>query len=89
MIPIRLFEFIIEYKEGHDGNSPTYREMCDGIGIVSTNTIFIYIQKMEKAGLIEMIDRKMCLTDGFWQFNPEADKGESLYVESHTTTADR
>ena len=39
LIAVNLFEFIISYKESHDGNSPTYREMVDGIGVSSTNTI--------------------------------------------------
>jgi hypothetical protein len=88
LLAVNLFEFIISYKESHDGNSPTYREMCAGIGVSSTNSIFQYIRKMEKHGLIEVIDGKLCLTEGLWKYDPLAEKGDALYVESHTTTTD-
>ena len=74
LLAVNLFEFIISYKESHDGNSPTYREMVDGIGVHSTNTIFQYIRKMEKYGLIKMVDGKMCLTEGKWSYDPLAKK---------------
>jgi SOS-response transcriptional repressor LexA len=88
LIAVNLFEFIISYKESHDGNSPTYREMVDGIGVSSTNTIFQYIRKMEKHGLIKMVDGKMCLAEGSWNYDPLANKGESMYVKSHATATE-
>lgn len=87
LIAVNLFEFIISYKESHDGNTPTYREMCQGIGVSSTNTIFQYIKKMEKEGLILVVDGKLCLPGGKWNYDPLAYRGDILYVESHTTTA--
>lgn len=66
MVAVPLFEFIIQYKETHDGNSPTYREMRDGIG-VSIGTIHRYIHRMIGVGLISMVDGKMCLREGTWK----------------------
>ena len=89
LIAVNLFQFIIEYKESHDGNSPTYREMVKGIDVSSTNTIFKYIRAMEKSGLLKVVDGKLCLRGGSWNYDPLAVKGDSVYVKSDTTTAER
>ena len=35
--PEEVFRFIVRYKEKHDGNSPTLREICKDCGITSTS----------------------------------------------------
>jgi hypothetical protein len=46
------YEFIVTYKHGHDGNSPTYREIMEGCGISSTSMVVFYLTKLEQRGLI-------------------------------------
>ena len=61
-----MYEFIIKYKTSHDGNSPTYQEIADGLGIKSLNTIYEYVHGMVNAGMLEFRDRKLCTVDGWW-----------------------
>jgi hypothetical protein len=65
-ISMVMYEFIVEYKHSHDGNSPTYQEIADGLGVKSLNTIFAYIHGMVDAGILIIKDRKLCTTDGWW-----------------------
>ena len=71
MIVVDLFVFILHYKEDHDGNSPTYREMAKGIGVKSTNTVWVYIQDMIKAGVLDVKDKKLRVVEGKWSYEPE------------------
>ena len=71
LIVVDLFMFILKYKESHDGNSPTYREMAKGIGVKSTNTVWVYIQDMIKADVLEVRDKKLCVVEGKWSYEPE------------------
>ena len=48
----RTYDFIAAYKGGHDGNSPTLREIMDGCRISSTSVVFYYLKKLEERGLI-------------------------------------
>ena len=66
LVSVAMYEFIVEYKTEHDGNSPTYREILDGMGIYSLNTVHMYIHGMIDAGLLEVIDRKLCVKGGAW-----------------------
>lgn len=80
LIPVKIFEFIVSYKETHDGNTPTYREMLDGVdGVSSLATIHNYLHKMIKSGLINLVDGKICLDEGTWIYDAGAQRGESLY----------
>lgn len=48
----RVYDFIVEHKHRHDGNSPTYREIMDGASVSSTSMVRFYLNKLEKQGLI-------------------------------------
>jgi SOS-response transcriptional repressor LexA len=48
----RVYEFIVTYKRGHDGNSPTFREIMEGCAITSTSMVLYYLTGLEKRGLI-------------------------------------
>ena len=65
-IALVIYEFVIKYKRSHDGNSTRYREIMDGLGIKSLNTVHSYIHGMVNAGILTVKDRKLCTTDGWW-----------------------
>lgn len=48
----RILEFIKEYKEEYE-NSPTYREIMEGVGLASTSTVSRHLIALQKEGLIE------------------------------------
>jgi repressor LexA len=48
----RVLEFIKEYKERYE-NSPTYREIMEGVGLASTSTVSRHLKALEEEGLIE------------------------------------
>lgn len=55
-----IYEFIVAYVT-KNLNAPTIREICNSVGIKSTGTIYIYLQRMERAGLIRLENRKIVL----------------------------
>ena len=59
-----VLAFVRSYKLSHDGNAPSVREICLGTGIGSTSVASWHIRKLEKAGLVEFRDGKLCLASG-------------------------
>ena len=51
---MRVLRFIIRYKMAHDGNSPSIREMGDACGVSSTSVVAYNLEKLERAGKIEI-----------------------------------
>lgn len=49
---VRILKFITEYKEGHDGNSPSYREIADDCGVPNVSTVKYYLTRLERQGKI-------------------------------------
>jgi len=50
----KIFEFIVNYKCAHDGQSPTVREIADGLNIPSTSVVHFHLRKLEELGTIEI-----------------------------------
>lgn len=50
-----IYYFLQSYIEKH-GYPPTYREIADGVGISSTNTVHTHIHKLIEMGVISMVD---------------------------------
>ena len=48
----KIYGFIVRYKEQHDGNSPTYREIMTGCQLKSVSTVGYYLADLEDRGLI-------------------------------------
>jgi SOS-response transcriptional repressor LexA len=48
----KVYEFIVKFKGGHDGNSPTIREIGDACGISSTSVVVYWLIRLEDQGLI-------------------------------------
>src|SRR5262245_8734823 len=53
-IRVRIYNFIVEFKSNHNGNSPTIREIADGVCLASTNTVEHHLAGLEKLGVIEL-----------------------------------
>lgn len=47
-----IYEFIVDYKQDHDGNSPTVREIGEMLGIESTSMVVYYLRQLEELDLI-------------------------------------
>lgn len=47
-----MYEFILEYKQAHDGNSPSVREIGARLGIESTSMVMYYLRQLEELDLI-------------------------------------
>jgi hypothetical protein len=48
----QVYRFLVSYKESHDGNSPTMREIIEGAGVSSTSMVAFYLDKLEAENLI-------------------------------------
>ncbi|MGA2504236.1 MAG: hypothetical protein ABSG01_09120 [Anaerolineales bacterium] len=56
---VRVFAFIVSYKQNHDGNSPTIREIGEAVGVNSTSLVLFYLNKLEKQGRIRRPEPKI------------------------------
>ena len=48
----RVYRFIVAYKRGQDGNSPTIREIGEACGISSTSVVTYWLKRLVADGLI-------------------------------------
>lgn len=48
----KVYRYIIDYKQAHDGLSPTVREIADACDISSTSVVNYNLDKLEAAGKI-------------------------------------
>ncbi len=55
-----MYEFIVSYVK-KNLNAPTIREICEGVGIRSTGTVSVYLQKMEQEQLVKLVNHKIIL----------------------------
>lgn len=72
---LALYEFIIAFKRTHDGNTPSYAEMCEATGITSTGAIKGLIFILEAQGFLQSIDgrtRSMRVTGGQWSMGSDS-----------------
>ena len=51
----RLLAFITRYQRENDGVSPSFAEMCDGIGITSKSGIHRLLVSLETRGFVERL----------------------------------
>ena len=66
------YRYIVKYKTQHDGNSPSMRQICDAIGIASTNTVSGYLDKLVDAGMIRKQRGNISVVGGKWTPPSEA-----------------
>jgi hypothetical protein len=72
-----IFDWIVEYKRTHDGNSPTLREMMRACKISSLSVAYNQLRRLERAGLIRFIGgpskpRCLAIVGGEWRMNGAA-----------------
>lgn len=69
----QVMEFILTYKEAHDGNSPTVREIAAGCGIPSTSNVVWWLRRLEAEGWLRVEEtgtsrRRIMVVGGRWQY---------------------
>lgn len=72
----RVLAFIIRFKQSHDGNSPTVREIGEETGISSTSVVNYCLDKLEIAGLIQRdtgASRSIQVAGGSWSYQPQVE----------------
>ena len=66
------YEFILQYKREHDGNSPSIREIIDATGAGSTSVVSTRLRRLEREGLIRMPkdkgSRQIEVIGGEWRY---------------------
>jgi hypothetical protein len=67
---IAVYRFIIEHKETHDGNSPTYQQIGEGCNI-STSMVTFYLARLEADGKIARIHHRIHVVGGRWRLERE------------------
>lgn len=68
----RLFDYIVAYKESHDGNSPSSRQMADEANICSTSVVHFHLRALESQGKIRVIrgcSRQIVVVGGSWSYH--------------------
>jgi SOS-response transcriptional repressor LexA len=56
-----VYEFILRYKQAHDGIAPTLREIGVACGISSTSVVVYNLDKLEAVGKIRLSGRNRAI----------------------------
>jgi SOS-response transcriptional repressor LexA len=48
-----IYDFIVGFKQAYNGNSPTFRQIGDAVGISSSSVVNTYLDRMVTRGMIE------------------------------------
>ena len=51
----RIYDFIVQYTQEHL-YPPSFKEICDGVGVGSKSTVYSHIHKLSEEGRIEIGD---------------------------------
>jgi SOS-response transcriptional repressor LexA len=64
-----VYNFILAYKQDHNGISPTVREIQNGTGIRSTSHVHLLLASLDALGLIQLGSgpRSITVVGGSWQ----------------------
>jgi hypothetical protein len=67
----KIFNWIVEDKGEHDGNSPTLRELMRACNISSTSVVCYTLRRLERAGKIYLSGpggqtRRIAVIGGMW-----------------------
>ena len=69
-----VLNFIIAYKQLHDGNSPTWREIAEACSISSMSVVAYILQTLERQDKIILehghVYRNIIVVGGSWEFLP-------------------
>lgn len=72
-----VYNFIVDYKHKHGGNSPSYRTIQSGTGI-GRQTAHTSVMRMERNGIVEFRDGDLCLVGETYLSPEETDIGTKL-----------
>jgi SOS-response transcriptional repressor LexA len=61
-----VYNFIIQYKEAHDGHSPFVRAIMRECDLSSTSHVRYYLDRLAQDGLIRLEDRRIIVVGGKW-----------------------
>lgn len=61
-----VFDFIVKYKQEHDGNSPFFSEIMEGCGFVTKSHVAHYLKRLVADGKIARVHRRIHVTGGAW-----------------------
>lgn len=53
----KIYDFLVQFIT-KNGYSPSIREICDGVGVSSTQTVYRHLCKLEKEGKIKTQEGK-------------------------------
>ncbi len=86
MIELRLqiYNFIISYKEQHDGNSPSIREIGTAVGDNSTSHVRYLLDLLVSSGLVRFIPetaRSIEVVGSRWVSPDECEKNTLKGIE--------
>jgi len=48
----RIYQYVIAWKSIHNGNSPSVRQIRDGVGVRSTSTVWRYLRMLQRANVL-------------------------------------
>lgn len=65
----RMYEFIVAYKRAHDGNSPSYPTLVQGLGYTTNSAVRLQLDRLVKQGRIAIIDHKIHVVGGKWDIS--------------------
>jgi len=63
---ILVYTWIVNFKQENDGNSPSYREIAEGMGYKSTSPVYYQLQRLQDAGYVDLSDGRISL-GGRWR----------------------
>lgn len=71
---MRVFDWIVAYKITHNGNSPTIREIMEGVSFLSsTSNVRYYLDKLHDKGWIvaeeDGSSRNIVVVGGRWSYD--------------------
>ena len=47
-----VLAFVVDFKTGHCGDSPSLEEIAAGVGLASRSTVLVHLRALERHGLI-------------------------------------
>lgn len=69
--PRAIYRALVQHKREHDGNSPTFRELCQAAGVRSTSQVMLELKRLELMGLIKVGhgSRNISVSGGRWSLS--------------------
>jgi len=68
-----VLAYIARYKSGHDGDSPTMRQIIEATDVKSTGHVSDILHKLEDAGLLRIgPHHEIILRDGYYKYDYDA-----------------